>query len=196
MEEYEPESRRPESLKTILKQIWNLSATEDQLFSALLPFSFVVLVVLAFFGRGAEMTVVAGFTAVCMAFLKLEKFSEFSGIGFSAKLREVEKNLEAITVRETEVDIEEASSQFGFASAIQVSSVGLKALKAIEDSKFTFRTASGISKNLNIEQNTARRTLKELEEKGLVSKIVTSRRTVAWNITALGRAYLVNFSGE
>ncbi len=181
----------PKTFAGVLKSIWSLSASNADVFAVFVLVSFLVLVILAFLGRSAEMAVLAGFSAVCMAFLKLDKFSEFSGIGFSAKLREVEKKVEAIEVKETEVDpLPDASAQFCDVNVLQVSPQEKQALEAIENSKFTFRTATGIAQNLKTSQASARNLMVALEDKGLVSQIVTSRRTVAWNITAQGREYL------
>lgn len=185
--------KQSESRIKILSRVCSFTASNDDLFAVFVPVSFLFLVVLALLGRAAEMAVVAGFSAVCMAFLRLEKFSEFSGVGFSAKLRDVVKKVEAMEVRETEVDVDEVSgAQFGQITAIQLSAQEREALEAIEDSPFTFRTATGLAQNLGLSVSAVRQLMIGLEEKGLVSQIVTSRRSIAWNITAQGRSYLVS----
>lgn len=185
--------KQSESRMKVLSRICSFTASNDDLFAVLVPVSFLILVVLALLGKAAEMAVVAGFSAVCMAFLRLEKFSEFSGIGFSAKLRDMAKKVEAMEVRETEVDADEISgAQLGQITAIQVSAQELEALQAIEDSPFTFRTATGLAQNLGLSVSAVRQLMAGLVEKDLASQIVTSRRSTAWNITAQGRNYLVS----
>lgn len=177
----------------VLGRICSFTASNDDLFAVLVPVSFLLLVVLALLGKAAEMAVVAGFSAVCMAFLRLDKFSEFSGVGFSAKLRDMAKKVEAMEVRETEVDADDVpGAQFGQIAAIQVSTQEREALQAIEDSPFTFRTAPGLAQNLGLSVSAVRQLMAGLEEKDLASQIVTSRRSIAWNITAQGRNYLLS----
>ncbi|HCA02680.1 hypothetical protein ACTXPD_18635 [Vreelandella alkaliphila] len=187
--------RQSERQTKVLGRICSFTASNDDLFSVLVPLSFLLLVVLALLGKAAEMAVVAGFSAVCMAFLRLENFSEFSGVGFSAKLRDVAKKVEAMAVRETEVDADDVSdAQFGKIATIQVSAQEREALQAIEDSPFTFRTATGLAQNLELSVSAVRQLMAGLEEKGLASQIVTSRRSIAWNITAQGRNYLLSMA--
>ena len=186
-------SNSSEDPRKVLKRICNLTASNDDLFALLVPVSFVSLVVLAFLGRAAEMAVVAGFAAVCMAFLRLEKFSEFSGIGFRAKLHDVARTVEAMKIKETELDPEEVSdSHFGQITVTQVSTKERDALQAIESSSYTFRTATGLSQNLGVSVLAARKIMAGLEKKGLVARSVTSRRSAVWNITAQGRNYLAS----
>lgn len=183
--------RLPDTIDRVSKLI----TSNDGLFALLVPTSFLILAALAFLARPSEMVIFAGFSAVCMAFLKLEEFSEFSGIGFSAKLRDVARKVEAMEVKQTEVDPEaDSGDQFGEIGVLQISSLERDALKTIEDSKFTFRTATGIAQNLGLSVPATRRLMTGLEEKSLVARIVTSRRTLAWNITATGRDYLATIA--
>ncbi|ABA90274.1 hypothetical protein Pcar_3039 [Syntrophotalea carbinolica DSM 2380] len=192
-EDQQPQSNGANSLTHIVGKMWRLSASNDELFALLVPISFVFLLILALLGKAAEMGIFAGFSAVCMAFLKLERFSEFSGIGFSAKLRDTVRKVEAMEVKETEVDPEDLSNQpVSEFSWVRISEIERSALQAIEDSPFTFRTATGLAQNLGISVSSVRQLMAGLEDKDMVAQIVTSRRTTAWNITALGRTYLAS----
>jgi len=177
------------TVKNLIERLSSLD-TSDLLFYGLIIFSFIILVVLAFMGKSAEMTVLGAFTAIAMAFLKLESFSEFSALGFSGKLRDVLKKVNAIAERETEIDPEESVSDLNQFALFKVSEQEKNALEAIYRSKFTFRSVGGISKQLNVSNATASRLLNTLAQKGLVSHSVSSKRRSIWNITEEGIVYL------
>jgi len=158
----------------------------------LMVVAFVILVVLAFLGKAAEMTVLGAFTAIGLAFIKLDKFTEFSALGFSGKLKDVADTVNAIKARETEPDPEDSPTQFGKLSVIQVSPKEKEALKALRSSSFTFRSVGGIAEQLEVSRATAVRLLHDLSEKGLVSHSVTSKRRSIWSITEQGLSYLQN----
>lgn len=181
--------------KGFFERLSSLDTTE-QLFFGLVIASFGILVILAFMGKSAEMTVLGAFTAIALAFLKLEKFSEFSALGFSGKLRDALEKVDAIAGRETEIDLEESISDFEQPSVLQVSQQEKRALEAIYYSKFTFRSVGGISEKLGVTKATASRLLNTLAQKGLVSHSVSSKRRSIWNITEEGIVYLQRSSND
>lgn len=178
-----------------LNRLSSLDTTE-KLFFGLVIVSFVILIVLAFMGKSAEMAVLGAFTAVALAFLKLEKFSEFSALGFSGKLKDALEKVDAMAERETEIDPEESISNFGEPSVFQISQQEKDALEAIYRSKFTFRSVGGISEQLGITRTNASRLLNTLAQKGLVSHSVSSNRRSTWNITEEGIVYLQRKSND
>lgn len=178
--------------KRLAAVVSRIDMNRDHAFSLFLLSSFVAILLLGLLGRAAEMAVLAGFSAICMVFLKLELFSEFSGVGFSAKLKKVEETVQALAVKETEVDPDEedVASAVGMPTVLQVSPKEKEVLAVIEAGRFTYRTLAGVAQELGISRRLAEQHLESLVEKGFVASAVTSRRTRVWNITEAGKAYL------
>jgi DNA-binding MarR family transcriptional regulator len=179
------EGRQAQDTGNIVSRLRSLAIT-DQIFYGLVFLSFAVLVVLAFLGKSTEMGVLGGFTAIALAFLKLERFSEFSALGFSGKLRDVIEKFNAIADHQTEVDPGESGEDFGKPTAFSVTAQEIKVLEAIYRSKFTFRSVGGIAQQLKVSNENASRLLNTLAQKGFVSHSVTSKRRSIWNITEEG----------
>lgn len=161
----------------------------QMLFNIILIATFVGTFVLGYIGKNIEMGIFAACGGICMAFLKLELFKEFSGAGFTAKLREeineVKRDLEPIKVKETEPE-ELFNDKHKTVNDIKLDRIQLEALDAIESSRFTFRTVSGIAKEKGFTLPSVKKALKELEKLSLVSE-VAGRKAPLWSITTLGK---------
>ena len=70
---------------------WITSHWLNLLFILCLVFTLVAPLMLAFLGKATEAGIVAGAGFICMAFTQLDKFAEFSGLGFKGKMREMER---------------------------------------------------------------------------------------------------------
>ncbi len=159
------------------------------LFNIILIATFIGTFVLGYIGKNIEMGIFVTCGAICMAFLKLELFKEFSGAGFKAKLREeineVKRDLEPIKVKETEPE-EILNNKHENLSDIKLNKIQLEILDAIVSSRFAFRTASGIAKEKGFSLSSVNKTLKELEKLSRVSE-VAGRKGLLWSITMLGK---------
>lgn len=103
----------------------------------------VLLVVPCYFGYMAQPTemglaILAG--ALGLAFSNIEKLSEFSGAGFSAKMK---NQIQAVVEKETEATPYSSAED----EVTQLSPVEKAVLKALSNPKYTWRTLSGISKD-------------------------------------------------
>jgi hypothetical protein len=67
---------------------------------------------------------------------------------------------------------------------------GSKILQALTNSKYTMRTAGGISKDSGLDQHTVADHLRNLREAGAVAKVARPGKTDLWHLTSLGRARL------
>jgi predicted transcriptional regulator len=66
-------------------------------------------------------------------------------------------------------------------------------LLAIKKSKYTYRTAKGISKEINSELNIVEMILKELEEQGMVKKFTNNETNkVLWTLTEMGNRFKIH----
>jgi len=147
--------------------------------------AFVLLVissVFGFMGVPTEMglSILAG--ALGLAFANIENIAEFSGAGFSAKMKcqiqaVVEKETEPEDISLTEEDkiIEESEKSV---------------IKALNNPKYTWRTLSGISKEASMPENEVWKALVSLIQKELV-RTGNKNKTgeMIWALTRQGRAY-------
>lgn len=126
------------------------------------------------------LVIVAG--ALGLAFSNLDKFSEFSGAGFSAKMRD---QIKAVINKETEP--EKSDSAHG----ITVKAYGLdenteKVVKALGNSRYTWRTVSGISQESGLPKREITRALSWLSLNNLIVK-AESKDRANWGLSEDGR---------
>lgn len=135
--------------------------------------------ILALLGKPAELAgfVVAG--ALGLVFLRLDEFKEFSGGGFSAKLRErldeIQEELEPIKLKETEPDrsgevTEETQRKIG------LNPEEIRVLDAVSNSRYTWRTQRGVAKELKLDAEIIAGVISSLVDQSLVSKTVSGDR--------------------
>lgn len=138
-----------------------------------------------YFGYKAQPTemglvIVAG--ALGLAFSNLDKFSEFSGAGFSAKMRD---QIQAVINKETEP--EKSDSTHGLTGkAYGLDENTEKVVKALGNSRYTWRTVSGISQESGLPKNEITRALHWLNLNNLVVK-TDSRTNANWGLSEDGR---------
>jgi hypothetical protein len=72
-------------------------------------------------------------------------------------------------------------------SYISPTDIELKILKAMVDSRFVFRSVSGVAKDSNESKAAVQATYGSLIAKGLVEQIMNSEGNPRWVVTALGR---------
>jgi len=120
--------------------------------------------------------------ALGLAFSNVDKISEFSGAGFTAKMK---GQIQAVIDKETEVSEGEESEKIGVE---RVPDNELTVLKALANSKYTWRTFPGICRDVDCDQDDAWITLLSLLGGGLVqtgNKNDTGE--MIWSITSKGR---------
>jgi hypothetical protein len=146
----------------------------------------VLLGVSTYFGvhsmpKEMGLAILAG--ALGMAFSNLDKFSEFSGAGFSAKLR---NQVQAIVDKETES--EELESEV---DSNETNKTDLAILISLAKQKYTWRTLSGIAKDSSLTEPEAWNLLVSLIQKKLV-RTGNKNKTgeMIWALTQRGRAYV------
>lgn len=149
-------------------------------------FSFAVLlggpIVFGALGKSTEagICVVAG--AIGLAFINIDKIKRFKGGGFEAEMKE---QLEAMVAKEAEPDDEPVTSGFQ-AQGFGFDESTTKIITALNNSRYTWRSVSGIAQESGVSRVSASRSLKWLEENGLVMRVGVSRR-INWGLTEQGR---------
>lgn len=150
----------------------------------------VLLIVSTWFGylglpSQMGLAILAG--ALGLAFSNIDKISEFSGAGFSAKMKE---EVQAIIDKETEPDIEDKDQE-----SADLGVEHSKIIAALNHSKYTWRSLAGISKESNITEPEAWKALVWLTKHGLV-RTGNKNKTGAmiWALTRVGRAVAANDS--
>lgn len=101
----------------------------------------MLLAVSCYFGYMSQPTemglaILAG--ALGLAFSNIDKLAEFSGAGFSAKMKD---QIQAVVEKETE------TAPFSNDEVAQASAIEAAVLKALSNPKYTWRTLFGISKD-------------------------------------------------
>jgi len=133
-------------------------------------------------GQPTEMGLAILAGALGLAFGNLEKFSEFSGAGFSAKMKE---QVQAVLEKETENTpaIVQANS-----ALVQDKTPEFKVLQSLADPKYTWRTLSGISKAAELIDVDTWKYLVQLIQKDLV-RVGNKNKTgeMIWALTPEGR---------
>ncbi len=153
--------------------------------------SFVVLLLgstlFGVFGKPTEMglAIVAG--CLSLAFANLDKVAKFKGAGFEAEMRdkveEMEGKVDTITAKETE-----PSGLTMRAYSVNDDSTR-KVLKCLGDSKYTWRSLSGISNEAKLSMDNVQKSLNWLNSNGLAIQFGLARqdRQENWGLTEEGR---------
>jgi hypothetical protein len=151
-----------------------------------------LLAVSVYFGLSAMPTemglsIVAG--SLGMAFANLDKLSEFSGGGFSAKLR---TEFQAVIDKETE-----PGKTISHLSRPNLDANTLAVLGGLSDPRYTWRTLDGIAGSANLSEAEAWKILAPLVGNQLVH--VSNKRgtgQMIWSLTSSGRNLLAEQKAE
>ncbi|ODB82373.1 hypothetical protein A3194_19145 [Candidatus Thiodiazotropha endoloripes] len=140
-----------------------------------------VSTIFGFMSMPAEMglSILAG--ALGMAFSNIDKLSEFSGAGFSAKMKD---QLQAVIDKETETEISDEEDK-------TINNMEKSILKALSNPKYTWRTLPGVSKEASLSESETWTILVTLIQKGLV-RTGTKNKTgeMIWSLTQIGRSHV------
>lgn len=145
--------------------------------------------VLALLGRSAELAGFAVVGALALVFLKLDSFKEFSGGGFSAKLKErvddIEKDLAPIKSKAIEPEeVENTLNKTKFDEGL--SKKALQVLDALVEGNYSWRTFKGLEASTKIPKSELEEILTELEADMLVTTTKSSAGKVIWGATSRG----------
>uniref|UniRef100_UPI00405761D4 hypothetical protein n=1 Tax=Candidatus Electronema sp. TaxID=2698783 RepID=UPI00405761D4 len=138
------------------------------------------------FGKTAEMglAIVAG--CLSLAFANLDKIAKFKGAGFEAEMRDkvedIQGKVDTITAKETEP------------SGLAIRAYSLnddstkQVLKCLGDSKYTWRSLSGISNDAKLSMDNVQKSLNWLNSNGLAIQLGLARqdRQENWGLTEEG----------
>lgn len=126
------------------------------------------------------LSILAG--ALGLAFSNIENIAEFSGAGFSAKMK---NEIQAVIDKETEQEVLEGGETFEPASDPEIN-----VIQSLQNQKYTWRTLRGISKDAQLEESEAWTTLLILVHKEL-ARTANKNNTgeTIWSLTQEGRAY-------
>ena len=135
--------------------------------------------VFGFMGMPAEMGLAILAGALGLAFSNIDNIAEFSGAGFTAKMR---TQIQAVIDKETE---QEDRTEYKSITDPQESII-----KALRDPRYTWRTLSGISKEASLTEQEAWSILVSLIQKGL-ARTGNNNKTgeMIWSLTQEGFAY-------
>lgn len=141
--------------------------------------------VFGFMSMPTEMGLAILAGALGMAFSNIDKISEFSGAGFSAKMKD---QIQAVIDKETEPDIEPESVEWPQELVIlKEKDIHVeKALLALTDSRYTWRSIGGIAKMTSQRPSDAVNTLQLLQREGLAKEGRSSSGSRIWSPTVRG----------
>jgi hypothetical protein len=144
----------------------------------------VLLIVPCYFGYMGQSTemglaILAG--ALGLAFSNIDKLSEFSGAGFSAKMKD---QIQAVVEKETETTL----LSNGESETVHASPIEASVLKALSNPKYTWRTLLGISKDASCSESEAWTVLVNLVGNKFV-QVANKNKTgeMIWALTTKGR---------
>ncbi|WP_432472360.1 hypothetical protein [Amphritea sp. HPY] len=123
--------------------------------------------------------------ALGMAFSNIDKISEFSGAGFSAKMKD---QFQAVINKETEPDIDQESKELPqeVDRLKEKDEHAEKALLALTKSKYTWRSIGGIKTVTSQRPSDALNTLELLQREGLAKEGRSSSGSRIWTPTVRG----------
>ena len=149
---------------------------------------FGVSTILGFCGKPAEMglAIVAG--SIGLAFSNIDKIKYFEGAGFKAEM--IDK-INTIVDKETEPEIStevaiEEQSPFLY----DLNDTDIKILESLNSQKYTWRTATGVSKEIGLTSTATSGLLMSLSHHGLVKDSKGPKGKI-WALTNTGRSQLI-----
>ncbi|MEX2515933.1 MAG: hypothetical protein WD572_03335 [Gammaproteobacteria bacterium] len=129
------------------------------------------------------LSILAG--ALGMAFSNIDKIAEFSGAGFSAKMKD---QMQAVIDKETEPDLDQKLEDLP-EELIRLEAEDehvQEALLALTNGKYTWRSVGGIAKATSQKPSDALNTLELLQREGYVEESRTNSGSQIWKPTVRG----------
>lgn len=148
--------------------------------------SFVFLMLGSFFfgyaGKPTEMGLCILAGALSLAFANIDKISKFKGAGFEAEMRD---KVEAMVAKEAEPSTDREAAGI-VAIGYSLDEEAKQVLKCLGNSKYTWRSVSGMSKEAGLSASTVRRSVQWLSRNALVVQAGLGKQ-VNWGLTEEGR---------
>lgn len=148
--------------------------------------SFAMLLLGSFYfgcvGSPAEMSLIIVASALGIAFSNIDRIREIKGVGFEAKLIDA---IGPIIAKETEMPTE-GGLKVTFTPSIYLARTDADILKSLGNSKYTWRTITGVVKDTNYPVSTIRDGLTNLTKLGLAVQSETGTHS-SWALTGRGR---------
>lgn len=148
--------------------------------------SFVVLLFGSFcfgyLGKPTEMglSILAG--VLSLAFTNIDKISKFKGAGFEAEMR---NKVDAMVAKDAEPPSEQERAPF-IAKGYSLDDANKRVVQCLGNSKYTWRSVTGVSSEASLPVNTVRQALEWLSSNGLAIQAGIGRH-VNWGLTEDGR---------
>ncbi|WP_051822357.1 hypothetical protein [Desulfonatronum thiodismutans] len=134
-------------------------------------------------GKPTEMGLCILAAAIALAFSNIEKIKRFKGAGFEAEM--LEKQVEAMIAKEAEPETKDESSLItGKAYSLDDTTRGV--LNALGNSKYTWRTVSGIAQERGLSAVSVKKAIKWLTMNDLVVQAGTAK-SANWGLSEEGR---------
>lgn len=151
--------------------------------------AFVILLagsfILGWLGKPTEMGLSILAAAIALAFTNIEKIKRFKGAGFEAEM--LERKVEAIIAKDAEPQPVSESPKVK-PIGLMLDEVALKVVKALGNSKYTWRTVDGICTETGQSATIVRSSLQWLSGTNLA--IQTSIGSLPhWGLSEEGRAF-------
>lgn len=134
-------------------------------------------------GKPTEMGLCILAAAIALAFSNIEKIKRFKGAGFEAEM--LEKQVEAMIAKEAEPESKEDSS-FITGKAYGLDDATRGVVRALGNSKYTWRTVSGIAQESDLNTVSVKKAINWLTMNDLVVQAGTAKST-NWGLSEEGR---------
>jgi hypothetical protein len=145
-------------------------------------------IALGLIGRPTEMGLSIAAGAIGLAFANIDKISRFKGAGFEAEMRD--QQIEAVIQKETEPALEGNESGFKI-EAYSTDEKAQSIIRALKNSKYTWRQPVGIAKETGIDLKDVENNLNWLLENNLGQKSIGAKGAI-WSLTTKGRQVFHN----
>jgi predicted transcriptional regulator len=134
-------------------------------------------------GKPTEMGLCILAAAIALAFSNIEKIKRFKGAGFEAEM--LEKQVEAMIAKEAEPETKD-ESPFIISKGYGLDDATRGVVRALGNSKYTWRTISGIAQESGLNTASVKRAINWLTMNGLVVHAGTAKST-NWGLSEEGR---------
>jgi len=149
--------------------------------------AFILLLVgtfaLGLLSKPTEMGLCILAAAIALAFSNIEKIKRFKGAGFEAEM--LEKQVEVMIAKEAEPEAKEEQSTFR-ATVYGLDEPTRLVVKALGNSKYTWRTISGISQESGQSSTSVKKAINWLVMNDLVVQAGAAKST-NWGLSEQGR---------
>ncbi|ABW66230.1 hypothetical protein [Desulfosudis oleivorans] len=165
--------------------------------NALILVAFALLVaglILSFLGKSTNLATY-GAAFLCFIFSQLHRFESFEGLGLKAKVRDIEETVDTLISSsasdteekiDTPVSIEDLTKELNLSHSSEAALDTI--LRRLQDSKFSFRSISGLAKDTRMTRHTVESVLARLYDLGYLHKAHSKSKGLLWSLSEKGKA--------